>query len=219
MGAGVTAEMLLQVLVALGVGAVLGLEREFRTGNGLRTLMLICLGATLFTLWGEEYAQDGNDPSRITTGVVSGVGFLGAAMILRHRAGVFGFTTAAAVWLSAALGVGIGLQQYLLVIVSTAIIVFILWGIPLARNVGGAWQTLAYEALGPGDVVRQEELHELLRANGLNVVRTTLAKESGGIRYTWQARGRRSHHQAAMAELIANDLVLEFAVVQFDELS
>ena len=214
-----TGEMVLQVLMALGIGAAIGLEREFRTGNGLRTMMLICLGATLFTLWGEEYGLAGNDPSRITSGVVSGVGFLGAAMILRHRAGIFGFTTAAAVWLSAALGVGIGLQEYALVAVAAAIVLFVLWGVPLSRQAGGALQTLAYEALGPDDAIRQNELHELLRGHDLRVIRTTIAKEEGGIRYTWQATGRRHNHQAAMEELIGNDLVREFTVLQFDELS
>lgn len=214
-----TSETLLQVLMALGVGGALGLEREFRTGNGLRTMMLICLGATLFTLWGEEYGLAGNDPSRITSGVVSGVGFLGAAMILRHRAGIFGFTTAAAVWLTAALGVGIGLKEYALVSVSAVLVLFVLWGVPIGRQFGGAWQTLAYEALGPPGEVRQEELHELMKSHGLTVIRATLAKEESGIRYTWQATGRRSHHQAAMSQLIQSPEVVEFTVLQFDELS
>jgi putative Mg2+ transporter-C (MgtC) family protein len=98
--------------MALVIGGLVGIEREFRTGIGLRTMMLICLGATMFTLYGEEYGLLGNDPSRVSAAVLTGVGFLGAGMILRHRAGVFGFTAATTVWLVAALGMGIGIGEY-----------------------------------------------------------------------------------------------------------
>ena len=133
-----TGQILLQIITALAVGGVIGLEREFRTGNGLRTLMLICLGATLFTLYGQEYGEGGSDPSRISSSVVTGVGFLGAAMILTFRAGVFGFTTAAAVWLAAALGVGIGIGEYEVVLAATALVMIALWGVPPVRSLGGA---------------------------------------------------------------------------------
>lgn len=210
--------MLLQVVMALAVGGVIGLEREFRTGNGLRTLMLICLGATLFTLYGQEYGEGGSDPSRISSSVVTGVGFLGAAMILTFKSGVFGFTTAASVWLAAALGVGIGIGEYEVVAVATVLVLVALWGVPMVRSLGGAHQTLAYEALGPLDAVRQDQLHELMRSHGLRVLRTTVSKEENGIRYSWQAIGPREKHQAAMLELINAEIVTEFRLLHFDEL-
>ena len=95
-------------MLALAVGGAIGLEREFRTGIGLRTLTLVCLGATLFTVYGEQFPLADGDPRRITSSVVAAVGFLGAGTILTHRSGIFGFTTAASVWLVAALGQALG---------------------------------------------------------------------------------------------------------------
>ena len=75
-----TWEIFGQILLALAVGGAIGLEREFRTGIGLRTLMLVCLGATLFTVYGEQFPLADGDPRRITSSVVAAVGFLGAGI-------------------------------------------------------------------------------------------------------------------------------------------
>src|SRR5215470_1956057 len=125
---------LVKVLLAVGVGGVIGLEREFRAkAAGIRTLIFICVGATLFTLLSAKLAG-GNDPTRISANIVSGVGFLGAGVILRDRGRVIGLTTAATIWLVAALGMGLGSGQYALVLSVTVIMLLVLWGFPvLAR--------------------------------------------------------------------------------------
>ncbi|MDJ0791962.1 MAG: MgtC/SapB family protein [Acidimicrobiia bacterium] len=212
-------EVLLQIILAVIIGGLVGAEREFRTGIGLRTMMLICLGATLITIYGNEYGILGNDPSRITAAIVTGVGFLGAGMIITHRAGVFGFTTAATVWLVAALGIGIGLGEYLIVVVSTALVLAVLWLVPYVRRISHGTQTLAYEATGPADRIRQDELISLLESRGLAVLRSTLAKSDDSIQYTWTAVGRSDDHQTVMRELVSSDIVSEFNVVLFDELN
>ena len=212
-------EMIVQVLLAGLIGGMVGVEREFRTGIGLRTLMLVCLGSTLFTMYGNEYGLLGNDPSRITAAVVTGVGFLGAGMILRHRAGVFGFTTAASVWVVAALGIGIGLGEYGLVFIATAVVLSVLWLIPFLRRVSHSTQTLAYEAVGPSDNLREDELRALMERHGLRILRYTLNKSEDGIRYTWTAVGKSDGHHAAMKELVSAELVSEFDVLLFDELN
>lgn len=212
-------ETVLQIVLALFVGGLVGIEREFRTGIGLRTMMLICLGATLFTLYGEQYGLLGNDPSRVSAAVVTGVGFLGAGMILRHRAGVFGFTTAASVWLVAALGMGIGIGEYGTVVVATLLVMSVLWLVPYLRKLSHATQTLAYEAVGPSDRIRQDELATVLEAHRLRILRSTLAKSEVGIHYTWTAVGRSDDHHAAMEELVGSELVREFNVFLLDEMN
>ena len=127
-------ELLVQPLLAVIVGGVIGMEREFRTGIGLRTLMLICLGATLFTIYSDIFAFGEGDPRRIAAAVVTGLGFLGTGMILRHRGGLYRLTTAATVWLVAALGMGIGVSQNSLVIVATVLVLIVLWAIPYLQN-------------------------------------------------------------------------------------
>ena len=212
-------EIVFQIVLAVIIGGLVGAEREFRTGIGLRTMMLICLGATLFTVYGNEYGLLGNDPSRVSAAIVTGVGFLGAGMIITHRAGVFGFTTAASVWLVAALGMGIGLGEYLIVIVSTVLVLGVLWFVPYVRRIRHGTQTLAYEATGPADRIRQDELTALLESRGLAVLRSTLAKSDDSIEYTWTAVGRSDDHQDVMRELVSTDIVSEFHVILFDELN
>jgi len=130
--------IIIKLLLAVLVGALVGAEREFRTGLGLRTLTLICLGSTLFTIYSDFFAVGEGDPRRIAAAVVTGVGFLGAGMILRHRGGVFGLTTAATVWLVAALGMGIGIEQYSLVAVATVLVLIVLWVVPLLQRLTNA---------------------------------------------------------------------------------
>jgi putative Mg2+ transporter-C (MgtC) family protein len=101
----------LQVVVAVGLGAAIGLEREVSAQPaGLRTHMLVCLGSALFTLVGADALH--TDPTRIAAQVVTGVGFLGGGAILREGANVRGLTTAASLWLTAAIGLAVGMRQW-----------------------------------------------------------------------------------------------------------
>jgi putative Mg2+ transporter-C (MgtC) family protein len=97
-------EFLLRVLLATGCGALIGLERQYRSRTaGLRTQALVAAGAASFVLFGEQ-AASANAPLQITAYVVSGVGFLGGGVILRQGFNVQGLNTAATLWCSAAVG-------------------------------------------------------------------------------------------------------------------
>src|SRR5262245_25187982 len=103
---------LVKIVLAVGVGGMIGLEREFRDqAAGLRTLICICVGATRFTVLSARLAG-GNNATRISANIVSGGGFLGAGVILREGGRVIGLTTAATIWLVAALGMGLGGGHY-----------------------------------------------------------------------------------------------------------
>ncbi|HEU0241880.1 MAG TPA: MgtC/SapB family protein [Micromonosporaceae bacterium] len=108
---GVDVVIPVQILVSAGLGAAIGLERELSAqAAGLRTHMLVCLGAAVFTLTGAITLH--TDPTRIAAQVVTGIGFLGAGAILREGATVRGLTTAASLWLTAAIGVAVGLRSW-----------------------------------------------------------------------------------------------------------
>jgi putative Mg2+ transporter-C (MgtC) family protein len=100
----------LLVVCAIICGLLIGIEREVRDKPaGLRTQTLICFGSTVFTIVSILMASDGNaDRSRIAAQIVTGVGFLGAGAIIRHRGEVIGLTTAATIWAVAAVGMIIG---------------------------------------------------------------------------------------------------------------
>jgi putative Mg2+ transporter-C (MgtC) family protein len=103
-------------LLSAGVcGALIGIEREARDkGAGIRTHTLVSLGSCLFTIISVECAKEfGGDPSRIAAQIVSGIGFLGGGAILQERDKVRGLTTAATIWISAAMGMACGLNRIL----------------------------------------------------------------------------------------------------------
>jgi putative Mg2+ transporter-C (MgtC) family protein len=119
---------LIGILLATVFGAGIGLERELHgKAAGLRTNILICLGASVFTIISREMASGAEDSAtRIAAQIVTGVGFLGAGAILQDRAGVHGLTTAATIWLVASIGMACGAHLYLLAFISTLIAVIVL---------------------------------------------------------------------------------------------
>lgn len=121
-------ELARRLILAAVLGAVLGLEREVRQKTaGLRTNILIAVGAAVFTLMSIEMAAGtAADPARIAAQIVTGVGFLGAGAIMRTRVGVQGLTTAATVWVNAAVGVAAGGGRYHLALIATAVTMIVL---------------------------------------------------------------------------------------------
>ncbi|MEX2272768.1 MAG: MgtC/SapB family protein [Vicinamibacterales bacterium] len=127
-----------RVLIAACLGAALGLEREWRGKEaGLRTNTLIALGAALFTAVSLQVGSGTGDPGRIAAQVVTGVGFLGAGAILHHGATVQGLTTAAMIWVNAAIGVAAGAGHIRLAVASTGIVLIAMIALtPLDRWLG-----------------------------------------------------------------------------------
>jgi len=119
---------------AAGLGAVLGFQRErVHSSAGLRTHILVAVGAALIILTGTQSGFSDTDSSRVIQGIVAGIGFLGAGTILKigERAEVHGLTTAASIWLTAGVGVGAGLGHFWLPTVA-AVIGWLVLG-PLGR--------------------------------------------------------------------------------------
>ncbi|MDD2774059.1 MAG: MgtC/SapB family protein [Elusimicrobiales bacterium] len=117
-------DILLKLSVSLLLGGAIGLEREFHEKPaGLRTNIIICIGATIFTivslLVGKKYGQD---PGRISAQIVTGVGFLGAGAIMREGSKISGLTTAAGIWLISAIGMAVGYGYYPLAFGATALV-------------------------------------------------------------------------------------------------
>jgi putative Mg2+ transporter-C (MgtC) family protein len=115
-------ELIRRLFIAALLGASLGLEREIHQKTaGLRTNILITLGSALFTLVSVQVAGAGGDPGRIAAQIVTGIGFLGAGAIMHRDGGVQGLTTAATIWVNAAVGIAIGAGEYHLAFIATGI--------------------------------------------------------------------------------------------------
>jgi putative Mg2+ transporter-C (MgtC) family protein len=115
-------ELIRRLITAALLGAALGFERELQQKDaGLRTNILIAVGSALFTLMSIEMAGPFGDPGRIAAQIVTGIGFLGAGAIMRTDGGIQGLTTAATVWVNAAVGVAVGGGKYHLALIATGI--------------------------------------------------------------------------------------------------
>lgn len=129
------AEALLRLALAAGLGGAIGIERELRDRYaGLRTHLLVSLGSALFTIV-SAYAWTGfkfgsgvsYDPTRIAAQIVTGIGFLGAGAIMRQGISVHGLTTAATLWMSAAIGMTAATGFYTVAALATAVTLVVLW--------------------------------------------------------------------------------------------
>lgn len=117
----------IRLIVAVVLGAVIGYERELRGKDaGLRTHMLVALGACIFILVPVTAGMEAPEVSRVMQGIISGIGFLGAGAILKHRQDVKGLTTAASIWVAAAVGVAAGYGREATAVASTLIALFVL---------------------------------------------------------------------------------------------
>lgn len=140
-------DLALRLVIAAGLGGVIGAEREIHNHPaGIRTHMLVALGAGLFTVLSIfGFGLEGNgspglvDPTRIAAQIVSGIGFLGAGAILKDGVVVRGLTTAASLWATAAVGMAAGAGEHVLAVVAAVIVVVSLWPInALAERLHGA---------------------------------------------------------------------------------
>ncbi len=119
------------ILLSVVCGAIIGIERQVRhKPAGLRTNIMICLGAAVFTLISERMAAGNQDSiTRIAAQIVTGVGFLGAGAVIQDRGGIHGLTTAATIWLVASIGMACGARLYYLAGVTTVLAIVVLAGL------------------------------------------------------------------------------------------
>ena len=129
--------VVLRLLLAALLGGLLGIEREHKgKAAGVRTHMLVAMGAALFVLVAQQAGIEAADNSRVLQGIIAGVGFRGAGTILKGDAEsqVKGLTTAAGIWLTAAIGVAAGLGREATAVLSTVLALVVLWAIPMLHD-------------------------------------------------------------------------------------
>ena len=182
-------EALLRLVLAAVFGGLIGIEREFREREaGLRTHMLVSVGSALFTItsaygFHDFLAHGGNvvraDPSRVAAQIVTGIGFLGAGAIIRQGLAVRGLTTAATLWVCAAIGLSAGTGYYSAALMTTAVTLFLLWPMRIvARRLFDRPHThrLEVKLAGEGNAASVVDVLERL---GVRVVSFDLGEADG----------------------------------------
>ena len=191
--------------MALSIGAIIGAERELRDkAAGLRTLMFICSGSALFTIISLHLGvSTGNDSTRIIAQIVSGIGFLGAGVILHDHGEIRGLTTAAMVWLVAGLGVGIGAGLYSFSLLAAAVVLISLLLFPaLERQINLRSQVRSYCVTFPASLDKLRSLSEAFEPLGLRIQSERRSKRDGELVATWVVAGRPAAHEVMVARLM-----------------
>ncbi len=204
-------EDIIKILLAVVAGGLIGFEREFRDkAAGFRTLIFICAGACLFTILSAKFAFD-SDPNRIAANIVTGVGFFGAGVILRDGERVIGLTTAATIWLTAAVGMGIGGGAYLLSGVMVLIAMVVLWLLPFVEHkINYANEERKYEVVFAQDTCKIDTLESTFIDYGLRIMNHSQVKTSAGMSCTWLVVGSRKKHDLVSHQLMNDPNIIEF---------
>jgi putative Mg2+ transporter-C (MgtC) family protein len=213
---GFAAAIHLNVLLQLGLsvllGGAIGLERELAgKPAGLRTNILICVGATLFTLMSIQLAFEGpghGDPTRVAAQIATGVGFIGAGTILHARGAVTGLTSAATIWVVAAIGMAVGAGAYIDALGTTALVMVVLYGLGYVERFAGRHLTRSHLLIhARPEPQALEDLEILVRRAGVEIERTESRRENVDLVIELDLRGPRRLHEQAMISILHHPLV------------
>jgi putative Mg2+ transporter-C (MgtC) family protein len=204
-------EDMLKILLAVLIGGVIGAEREYRAKTaGFRTMILICVGATLFTILSARLGGV-DESARIAASVVTGVGFLGAGAILRGPERIVGLTTASTIWLAAALGMGVGSGEYILAGFAALSGFAVLWFFPrIESRIDNLTDARTYEVVCPISPELYEELEKAFRDCGLNMKQSKRIKSGDEMVCTWHAFGSPDSHDCLVKWLFGHPEVKSF---------
>jgi putative Mg2+ transporter-C (MgtC) family protein len=202
-------ELLVQLLLGVLLGGAIGIERELKgKPAGLRTNILICLAAVLFTNLSIRLSQGRGDPGRLAAQILTGVGFIGAGTILHTRGAVTGLTSAATIWIVTAIGIALGSRAYVEALGATVLVMLVLAGLGrfedfLARQ-STTTRLIVHARPHPTAV---QELEALVRRTGLEVVDTTARQENVDLIVEMRLQGFQRLHEEAMIAILHHPLV------------
>ena len=206
------AQDLLSLTVALALGAFIGLERELSDkAAGLRTNILICVGSCLFAILSRLLADAvGTDVTRIAAQIVSGIGFLGAGAIMREGEHVTGLTTAATIWVVAAIGVTVGFGYYSLA-AAAAVMTLVVQGVfpHLDTMIDELRQRHTFKITSDLDDDGLEQIKTIFRNSDVKVLRRKLMKRANLYYSEWYVAGPRLEQKNVVRLLLDNKHVRE----------
>jgi len=194
-----------RLALAAVLGGLIGLERQAKQRPaGLRTNLLICVGAALFTLLSDELAgAHTGDHTRIAAQIIPGIGFIGAGSILHSRGDlVTGITTAATIFVVASIGMAAGGGQYVLAIFATLLILGVLMLLGrIERGLNLKVMLYAYEVSGPSAEETMARVNEILEPLHSLMLNTQLAPTPRHVRIHFECEGTRKHQTRVLKGL------------------
>ena len=206
-----TWDILLKLVLSILIGGIIGAEREYRNKSaGFRTMMLISLGAMLFTLFSMKIG-DTVSPGRIASNIVTGVGFLGAGVIFKGGAGINGITTAATIWVTAALGMGVGAGYEWISIAGTLLLLPILYVFTGIENwIDRINHAHLYKIVAPHADDFLEKHEKLFRRFHLKHRRVLYQKSGSSLSGSWELQGAEKNHKQFIDYMMKDPGIQQF---------
>lgn len=204
-------ENVIKVGMAVLIGGLVGAEREFQDkAAGFRTIILITVGSTLFTIFSRSM-DPGFTQTRIAANIVTGIGFLGAGAIVREQGRIGGLTTAATIWLSAALGMGIGAGELVFVSISSIVVLVVLFAFPhIERRIDRIREARSYRiVISSASTQGAAKVRKTLDSFSLKVLDHHQTKKENTITGTWRVIGSPVNHEKFVEQMVNDKNIKE----------
>jgi putative Mg2+ transporter-C (MgtC) family protein len=200
-----------KLLLSILVGGAIGAEREYRSKSaGFRTLTLICMGSALFTIFSQLIGL-GSNPDRIASNIATGIGFVGAGVIFKGDFGVNGITTAAMIWVTAALGMGIGAGYEWVSGIACAMILVMLYIFGfMEKYIDRLSQVRNYRIESDFNNDTMQRFEKCFDQHHLKYQRGREIKSGDGMSGEWFVRGSKKNHLAFIHQILQDPQVKRF---------
>lgn len=200
---------IIKILMAVLCGGILGFEREYQNKSaGFRTIILITLGATMFTIVSQRI---GSSDDRIAANIITGIGFIGAGVIFKGSFDVKGLTTASVIWVAAGIGMAIGIGDYLLSVLLSLFVLLIL-------SLFGKIEDLIditnhrkkfYLTFNNTNLDHLESILELVKTYHLKLIQKETSKKDNQLKVMMEVAGNKKNVRLLTEKLIAMEELLE----------
>jgi putative Mg2+ transporter-C (MgtC) family protein len=201
----------IKLMLAVVVGGLIGLEREYSSkAAGFRSIVLICIGSTLFTVISQHLGGTANG-DRIAANIITGIGFIGAGVVFKDGVSITGITTASSIWATAALGMAIGGGHYILAFEGLVLVIIVLSLFEfLERQVDRWHQVRSYRIVVNGDTDFSIELEARLAELSLSFEKKRRMKSDNSRVYTYDVSGKRDRIEQFSSFLMNDSSVQSF---------
>ena len=200
---------LLLIFISVFLGLCIGAEREYRNKSaGLRTFILVCFGACLFTILSIKIGVD--DPDRIAANIITGIGFLGAGVIFKGDNKIDGITTATTIWATASIGMAVGAGYVYLSLLGTVLVLLILSSLTYFQTYIDHTHKIREYKIAVSNKENLDYCEELFKMNHLKFVIIKQQFSKGSSNTTWLLTGKNNHHENLIQQMMNDEKIDSF---------
>ena len=199
----------IKLFVSLFIGAIIGAEREYKSkAAGFRTVILITVGSTIFTIVSNVIGMDG----RVASNIVTGIGFLGAGSIFREGTIIKGITTATTIWISAAIGMAVGIGKYEFAFLSLFVVMLVLLSFNwIQRLIDKTNKIENYTiTLNNQKINNKDSLKDFIKSHNLIVKTIKQSKNKETQTFIFSVQGSAINHNKLVESLFESEFILSF---------